>query len=319
MIIMVLDLRDTKILETISDHARLPYSTIGKKTKISKDSVKARLQRLEQEKYILSYTPLINYQHLGYNLYHVYLRVRSPQTNEQAFLKTLTTTPHIVSVTRTIGKYDYELQIIAKDEHELYTIINTITQPLHHHLNELQTTTHNHYIKYSMKLQAINIPPLNQTPTNITLDEKDYTIIKTLANNCRTPLTTLAQTLNITPEAIRQRLQHLEKNNTILGYYARTNKHRMGLTTYILLGSITSPLTNQEKDFINQQKNIYSTKTCHGTWNIILGFSAKDNKELITTLDLLRNQFNNKLTQYELLILLDRQLYQPFPINHKKA
>ena len=65
----ILDKRDFKILNAICDNARMSYSKIGKLTYISKDRVRERIKRLENEKFILSYIPLINFRVLGYSIY----------------------------------------------------------------------------------------------------------------------------------------------------------------------------------------------------------------------------------------------------------
>ena len=71
------DKKDKIILGVLCNHARLSYNQIGKLTHISKDSVRARILRMQKDKVIHSYFALINYDKLGLKLINVYCKLKS--------------------------------------------------------------------------------------------------------------------------------------------------------------------------------------------------------------------------------------------------
>src|SRR3989344_1010671 len=94
------DKKDMKILESIADSARLSYSEIGKFTRISKDRVRERINRMKSQKFILSFVPLINYSSFGYHLFNAYVNFRSTITKENSLVNLLKDHPKIISLTK---------------------------------------------------------------------------------------------------------------------------------------------------------------------------------------------------------------------------
>jgi len=62
------------------------------------------------------------------------------------------------------------------------------------------------------------------------MDDKDLTILETLAKNGRISKTELAKILGITEAAVRKRIAKLEKNGVILGYKAVVNYKAAGFS-----------------------------------------------------------------------------------------
>jgi len=311
------DSKDLKIIEVLADQGKLSYAEIGHLVHLSKDRVKARLMNLVDNKIILSFMPLINYNLLGYELFHVFIKFGSLVKKMDSFIQGLMNNGFIVSVTRVIGEFDFELQILAKDTKELYSIINPLL--LFVKKNVTRTTILNSlsYHIYTMQIKKSHktYKPLTFPRLKIhrTLDKIDFQLLKKLSVNARESFVNLASSMKTSPENIRYRLKKLTESGLISSFHARTSKHALGLNTYIFLLDVFQELTQQDIRFLNILENVYYVKSCVGQWNVIINFYAKDNDQLAKTLWIIRNNFKDKLNSYELLILLNRYKFIPVP------
>ena len=64
--------------------------------------------------------------------------------------------------------------------------------------------------------------------SNSTLDEIDSGILRTLQEDCRTPLDQIADKLRVPKSTIHYRIKRLEGERIIEGYYARVNHAKLG-------------------------------------------------------------------------------------------
>ncbi len=310
------DKRDFKIIEAIADNARFPYSRIGKMTRISKDRVRERLINLNKEKFILSYFPLIDYTKLGYRLFHVFILFRNIYLDNYFYSKILRC-QSLVAFTRLAGKYDYELQILAQSKDELKKILKNleINKKNFQYVLVLSSSVRYHYTMqvYSEKKHLTDYAiQIKNSPLKDKTTFLDKRILRSLCFDARRSTVSIAAEIGSSEDIVRYRIKALIKKGIIQRFYTRTNKHRFGLSSYILLIKLDESNKIKCKELI-KQSNIYYIEGCTGRKDLIINFYAKDNRHLIKTLDIIRKTFKEKLKQSELHILLDRYIFNPFP------
>lgn len=116
-----LSINDLKVLKAIANNAKLPTIDIARKTKISLEKVRYSLKKLEKEKVIQAYKPLVNVSKLGYLWNVMFLRLKSSDEAQKekmvSFLKTL---PEVFYVVRGVGNCNLmvEFQTNTLDEFE---------------------------------------------------------------------------------------------------------------------------------------------------------------------------------------------------------
>lgn len=125
-----LDSKDRAILEELQKNARLSIAEIAKKTRLPRDVVAYRLQKLEELKVIRGHHTLLNPHKLGYPLYvYVLFSCYNLKPEEETqFVHYLKNHPQIVYVAKNSGKYDFTIGVCAKDYKEFDEIIRTIRQ-----------------------------------------------------------------------------------------------------------------------------------------------------------------------------------------------
>src|SRR3989338_1712438 len=72
-----LDKKDKDLLYLLDIDGRLTYSQLARRTKMSKQLVKYRIERLEGEGFIKGYFPIIDTSKLGYITFRLYLKFRN--------------------------------------------------------------------------------------------------------------------------------------------------------------------------------------------------------------------------------------------------
>ena len=111
-----LDKKDRDLLYLLDVDGRLAYSQLGKRTKMSKQLVKYRVDRLEKEGFIKGYFTMIDTSRLGFTTFRVYLKFRNlTHEKKQKIIQYLKDQKSIWTVVLIAGKWDVGLGISVKD------------------------------------------------------------------------------------------------------------------------------------------------------------------------------------------------------------
>jgi len=123
-----LDAKDKKIIQVLFENGRYTIAQISKKTGIRRDSVVYRLKKMEKNKVILGFQPIINAPTVGLpNIATILLKTSlSKKEDKEKFIRKVKNLPKIVHMATTIGKYDYQLALIYKDHQDLYNELEKI-------------------------------------------------------------------------------------------------------------------------------------------------------------------------------------------------
>ena len=114
-----LDLRDKKILFTLSQNVRTPLTKIAKFSALSRDSVKYRLNKYEKQGILKRSRTLVNVSKLGYDSYHIFFRLNNPsKESKKEMIKKISEMPFVRSILKFFGSFDLEIAVIAKSLYE---------------------------------------------------------------------------------------------------------------------------------------------------------------------------------------------------------
>ena len=118
------DKTDLKILQQLANNARMQITDIAASIRKSRDLVKYRLKRLEQDKIIKKYRPDVWPKKLGYNWYFVILKLE--KLSEELANKLngfLFAHPNVTYFYKTVGSSDYQIELRVKSSIELNRIL----------------------------------------------------------------------------------------------------------------------------------------------------------------------------------------------------
>ena len=147
------------------------------------------------------------------------------------------------------------------------------------------------------------------TEQTVIIDGIDKVILKTLMQDARTPILTIAKITGISGAAVHQRLKKLEKGEVISGSQIIINPKILGFKTVAFIGVfLDKAMRNPEA--VNQLKNIPEVIECHyttGNWSIFAKLLCKDNEHLMELLNK-KIQSVEGVSRTETFISLQQQL-----------
>ncbi|MGF6375228.1 Lrp/AsnC family leucine-responsive transcriptional regulator [Clostridiales Family XIII bacterium PM5-7] len=103
------------------------------------------------------------------------------------------------------------------------------------------------------------------------LDEIDKKIVEELNSNARIPLKDLSAKAYLTTPAVSARIDKLEKEGFIRGYYANLDYKKMGylIKAYIMV-SVKPEDNSNFYEFINAEENVFECDHITGTYSMLL-------------------------------------------------
>lgn len=120
-----LDEIDKKILTSLTENTRTPFTEIAKIIQCSTGTIHVRDKKLEDAGIIIGSTLKVNYEALGYNLI-AFVGILSNSNETKAAKEELTKIPNIVQLYVTSGRYNLFCKIIAKDPADARDVISKI-------------------------------------------------------------------------------------------------------------------------------------------------------------------------------------------------
>lgn len=120
-----IDELDNNILQFYGPSVRTPAVEIAKKLKVSPDTVRSRIKKLEQRKVIVGYKIGLNLEKLGFVSFRVDLQLTSTHRSKELF-EYCRMHKNIYQINRTIGGADFEIEVIVHDTSHLFKIIDEI-------------------------------------------------------------------------------------------------------------------------------------------------------------------------------------------------
>ena len=266
-----LDKKDRQLLYLLDLDGRMNYSQLAKKTRMSKQLVKYRTERLEKEGFIKGYFTMIDTSRLGFTTFRVYLKFRNlTPEKKNKIVEYLKNQKSIWAVVLIAGKWDLALGIAVKDIYDFYKIWDKLLEDYLDLIGDYKISIYSpiyHYAKKYLsedhKESVIRVLGGNE---KVDYDDKDIKLLIALSKDARASLLDLSSLLKATPESISYRIKQLEKKGIIQGYRAMINVHKLDYEFYkaeIRLSSYND--IDKIYSFCHNHTNIYQVdKTIGG-------------------------------------------------------
>lgn len=127
--IINLSKNDLKVLKVISNNARLSNIDIARKTGITLEKVRYSLKKLERDKVIQGFKPLLDVSKLGYLWHLTFLRLKaSTEEQKQELIAYLKELPQVFYVVRGVGSWNLTIEFQTKNLEELERIKDEIAR-----------------------------------------------------------------------------------------------------------------------------------------------------------------------------------------------
>lgn len=117
-----LDLLDSALLRELASDPRAPILDLAARLKVARNTVQARMKRLETSGAVRGYPPHVNLQALGFAV-HAFVGIETDQNRMDDIIDALRAFPHVLEVHATTGHADLLVRVAAQTQQELLDII----------------------------------------------------------------------------------------------------------------------------------------------------------------------------------------------------
>ncbi len=122
---MILDSIDKKILEMLVKDARTPYSKIAYQLKVSESTIYLRVKKLMEHGILKGFHADIDRSKVGFKVL-AFIMVKTLPGRYVEVLKKISEIPNVLEVYEITGEFSGLVKVIAKNQEELASIIDTI-------------------------------------------------------------------------------------------------------------------------------------------------------------------------------------------------
>jgi DNA-binding Lrp family transcriptional regulator len=318
-----LDKKDKKILYELFKDGRAPLSKIAKASKISKESVHYRLNRLKKSGFLRKVIPVINPIKLGFDLYIAYFKLQKlSEKKEKEIIEFFNNHESTITVITCTGNWDVLIEFYARDIEDYYNIMNSFTSFLGENLNdyrtetELRVYTESHgYLFKDIPLKRIEIKR-DIISKKIKIDKKDIEILKLLESDGRLALTTIAKRTGLSADTVSYRLKRMIKEGVIESFRPVLDASLLSYDWYIinlLLYNTTDKRKNELINYLRDNPNVFFMAKSVEPNQLEFELMAKGTKEFRKILMKVRNLFGDIIKNYESLLAFEEHKYTHIP------
>ncbi|MCB9361856.1 Lrp/AsnC family transcriptional regulator [Candidatus Woesearchaeota archaeon] len=318
-----LDTKDKKILTMLADNARVPLTQLCKQVGLSRDAVDYRIKKLEKDGVILKFFPNLNYDKLGYYIFHIFLLIDEvDQKKKKELIGFLADHQNIYSVIEYNDRWDLEIAVIAKNLIEFDDIMMDIGVRFPQIIMEKDKVEiikryYTHFLPPLIKSRSKerkNISFDRKEP--VVLDEKDYRLLRLLSEDCRASTYKLGERLKISSDAVLYRMKKMQDNEIIRNYTILTDISKMHYQWYTF--SIEMKMFDREHEhrlgeFLQEHGEIIRAAKTLGGWDLLLYIIVRDVKEFHQIVMGLKHMFASVVKNYQTWVAYKEHSFKTMP------
>ena len=325
-----LDVKDRRILTLLAEDARMPLTKIAKEAKLSRDAVDYRIKRLEKLGVILQFFPDLDFNKLGYYLFHVFVLMDEMDSEEQVkFIKHLHDHAHVVSVLEYSDRWDLEVVFIAKDLLDFDHIIMELTESFSHVVLEKdKVEIIKKYCSHFMpplleeKKKLMTKAPKQKVPV-VKMDKTDFKILRLLTQNARRSTYEMARELSISSDTVSYRIKKLMKEGVIKSFTTLVNLSLLKFHWYTF--TVEMKLFDHKneakfEEFLHQHPSILRGAKTLGGWDLLLYIAVDHPRKYHRVIKEIKRTFPDIIKNYDAWIAFKEHSFNPMPkaIDHEK-
>ncbi len=308
---MKLQKRDIDILWELYNDSRQPYSSISKKVKLPKETVKYKIEKFIENKLINKFFVLTNSSNLGLIFYQVFVKTQGMSKEELDIkLKELRNYPNIGWLISTSGKFNFLASFLVKSPSEFYDLFWKMRSLLGEKFGEynvnIAVTGEQYEYPFFKGRNYSTTTTAHLDLLKPKLDITDVELLSILSENARELTRNIAHKLEITEKTTRERIKKLEKNGSISKYSVQLHPGRAGYYFYMMLIRVKNNLVDIEKYTKTIPEIFYSVKGV-GFFDLQLEFYCETEERIYNIEEEIFSKFGSSI--YELDILYIKKEY----------
>lgn len=313
-----LSLADKKILSILEYNPRATFKEIAKICHLSKDTIKYRINKLEENKIILGYTTFIDYKKLGNQSYKLFFKINASSEKKESLKEFLRKQKNVFALFESNGNWNLAIAIFAKNHQEFNSIENSILEKFGDIVSNRRFCSMIDVELYQKDFFGIhekklmNLFSLWGEVENNKLDDKDKKLIRIIHENARISLVDISDQLGLSLDAIKNRIIRLKENKIVTIYKTSINYKKLGFDHYKMLIFPKTFSNRTEEEIISFLRNISSciniVRTI-GPWKLEIEFLVKKTSEMDEMINQLNDKFKENILDIENSIIRNEELF----------
>ena len=307
---MKIDKTNKIILFELTQNARTFDSNIAKKTNKSKETIRYRINNLEENQIITGYLTWFDPSKLGYTSGKIYLQLKNDSKRQKEFVDFVTKDKRLFWLGIAQGAWNAGLTYFVKSQREFFRLKNDLFDKFHDIILESKTAI---LVQVQVGPKTIfcksteDYKILFEEQGSHVLDEASKAVLKVLMKNARSTVVEIANKTNNSIEVVRNRIKSLEENQIIKGYSASIDHKKLGLDfykTFIYIKEFSKEIETKFDEYCLKDENITHVVKQNSAWDIELEILAKNYLDYQETINKLTHEFPENIARIETAIML---------------
>jgi DNA-binding Lrp family transcriptional regulator len=319
-----LDVKDRKILHELDRNCRQANSEIGRRTRLSKEVVKYRIDRMIENDIINRFHTIVNYFKLGFFKYKLYLSLKDVNSKKieeiSQYFNNHSKTEWIITCT---GRWDMIVSFIVRNVNEFDDEIQLVMNKFSQYIKEKAVTStlylahhRREYLRDSPMPERKAIVFHTSADKQEGIEDIDMKILKIISNNARMPVREIAEKINATPRVVQYRIKRMEKRYIILAYKVHIEPKKMGnifCKAIIYLASSERERLNQFVRYCSSIPQAVWPQRVMGTWDFEIDLELENYDRFQGIIFDLKEKFSDIIQKNEFIIVTKEFKLEFFP------
>ena len=306
-----LDRKDWKLLAELDVDSRQTHQSLAKKIGLSKDAIKYRISRLQNEGVIQQFHTVIDVGKIGYISFRLYIALlNATPEKEIEILEYFKQKKEVAWLVSIDGEYGIGMWILVKDISEMNFLWKEFLEKYHNYVEKrsLSIFTKVSYFPraYLLGKEKNDAEYIFITEPNMDgsgdVDEKDIAILKLLASDARKSVVEIAQKIGMTPKTVAVRIRTMEKKNVIVGYRTLFDLEKLGYQYFKLHINLQNAERKDIKRFrtyVKQHPNIIYDNEVLGGDDLEIEIQTKTLEDFRGIISEIKKQFAPIIRSYK--------------------
>ena len=300
-----LDRKDRRILYELELNARITESRLAKKTKLSREVVRYRLEKLEKLGVIRYYMALINTLNLGFLMFRTYYKFTNlTPAKEKEIIHYMQ--KKVNWITKVEGIWNLTTMSFSSSIFEYEKFLADLKAKYGEYIQEYWVSTMTRLWHYKRGYLLDNKKGrsslmMGERKKKTKLDKLDINILEILLNNGRIKYIELAKKLKQHPKLIRDRVNKMICDEVIIGFTPFLDMNKLGMNyfkVHFKLKNYSPKKFNSLLKYAEHHPNIAYAVEAVGGADYEIEVQVKNNKELYELIEDIKVKFSEIILDY---------------------
>ncbi len=304
-----LDKIDRRILFELDKNSRIPETKLAKIIGRSKESIRYRMKKLQDEGVIHGFTIWIDPTTLGYSSAKIYLTLANKPDQKQKFIEYVKKDKRLFWLGIAEGAWNAGLTFFVKSNLEFFDLKNDLFSRFKDLILESHTAA---LVNVNIHDKTFLYPSegkwhvLFDHLENYQLEEIEKDILRELFLDARINIVEITRKHHSTVDIIRNRMRRLEERKIIFRYTIRLDFNKLGFEfykTFLYFKNLTKEDEQKLMEYTRRNQHIIHLMKQISPWDVELESMCENYQEYNDIISELTKEFSSIIQKVETAIM----------------